>query len=82
MPTIDQFLQIAAAAELLGVCQNTLRNWGRSGKVTEYRDPLNNDRFHDLEDSRRIAADVESPLTLSSSRHAPEQAGETPRKSR
>lgn len=37
MPKLDEFMQIAEAAEYLGVCQNTLRNWGRAGKIREYR---------------------------------------------
>lgn len=72
MPTIDKFLQIAAAAELLGVCQNTLRNWGRTGKITEYRHPLNNYRLYDQEELQRIAADIESPPAVNSS-HDPEE---------
>ena len=39
MPKLDQFLKIAQAAEQLGVCPNTLRNWGRQGKIKEYRHP-------------------------------------------
>ncbi len=45
MPNLSEFLQIAEAAEYLGVCQNTLRNWGRSGKIRVYRHPANNYRL-------------------------------------
>ncbi|MCS7466457.1 helix-turn-helix domain-containing protein [Stieleria sp. ICT_E10.1] len=45
MPKLTDFLQIAEAAEYLGVCQNTLRNWGKAGKIKEYRHPANNYRL-------------------------------------
>ena len=61
MPTTDEFLQIARAAEMLGVCQNTLRNWGRSGKITEYRHPVNNYRLYSQKELQQIAAGIESP---------------------
>lgn len=53
MPKLDEYLQITEAAELLGVCANTLRNWGRTGKIAEHRHPINNYRLYkvsDLED--------------------------------
>lgn len=52
MPKLDEYLQIADAAEYLGVCKNTLRNWGATGKLTEHRHPINNYRLyrkHDLD---------------------------------
>ena len=33
MPKLDDYFLIAEAAEYLGVCQNTLRNWGANGKL-------------------------------------------------
>ena len=41
MPKLDDYLLIAEAADYLGVCQNTLRNWGVSGKIRERRHPIN-----------------------------------------
>lgn len=52
MPKLDEFMQIAEAAEYLGVCQNTLRNWGKAGKIREHRHPMNNYRLY-----RRIDLD-------------------------
>lgn len=52
MPKLDEFMQIAEAAEYLGVCQNTLRNWGKAGKIREHRHPMNNYRLY-----RRIELD-------------------------
>ena len=45
MPKLDAFLRIQEAAEYLGVCRNTLRNWCRQGKFREYRHPVNNYRL-------------------------------------
>lgn len=46
MPDSDtDFMTVKAACELLGVSPNTLRSWGATGKVTEYRHPLNNYRL-------------------------------------
>ena len=45
MPNLTDFLRIAEAADYLGVCQNTLRNWGKLGKIREYRHPVNNYRL-------------------------------------
>lgn len=53
--TDDEYCTIKIACERLGVSPNTLRSWGASGKVTEYRHPLNNYRLYrrvDIEDLR------------------------------
>jgi len=33
MPKLDDYVRINEAAKYLGVCRNTLRNWGRTGKI-------------------------------------------------
>lgn len=43
---LDGYLRIKEAAEFLGVSSNTLRNWGRDGKITEHRHPVNNYRLY------------------------------------
>jgi DNA (cytosine-5)-methyltransferase 1 len=42
----EGFLTVKEAAQLLGVCTNTLRSWGNSGKITEFRHPVNNYRLY------------------------------------
>lgn len=61
MPKLDEYLQIAEAAEYLGVCQNTLRNWGAAGKVVEHRHPVNNYRLYKAKDLDRLLMKVEPP---------------------
>ncbi len=46
MPKLDEYLQITEAAELLGVARNTLRNWGKDGRIVEHRHPINNYRLY------------------------------------
>lgn len=59
MPKLDEYLQITEAAELLGVCRNTLRNWGRSGRIEEHRHPINNYRLYKKADLERLLREAE-----------------------
>jgi DNA (cytosine-5)-methyltransferase 1 len=55
-------VQIKEAAELLGVAENTLRNWERSGKLRVYRHPINNYRLYKRADIAALLASIEAPL--------------------
>ena len=50
MPKLDEYLKIAAAAEYLGVSQNTLRNWEAAGKIKVRRHPMNRYRLFKVSD--------------------------------
>lgn len=56
----DDVLMIKAAAELLGVSEQTLRRWDNSGKLRARRHPINGYRLYPralvLELKRRIQA--------------------------
>ena len=67
MPKLDEYLQITEAADLLGVCRNTLRNWGRSGKITEYRHPINNYRLYKAAELEALLHKVEKAAKLRNS---------------
>jgi DNA-binding transcriptional MerR regulator len=54
MPKLDDYLLITQAAEYLGVCPNTLRNWGASGKIKELRHPVNGYRIYKIADLDRL----------------------------
>ena len=54
MDKLDGYLRIKEAAEYLGVSANTLRNWGRDGKITEHRHPMNNYRLYKKDDLTRL----------------------------
>ena len=62
MPKLDDYLLIAEAAEYLGVCQNTLRNWGVSGKICERRHPINGYRIYTKQDLDRLLSDAEDQI--------------------
>jgi len=46
MSKLDEYVTISEAADYLGVCCNTLRNWGASGKIREHRNPMNDYRLY------------------------------------
>lgn len=45
LPKLDEYMTIKQAAEFLAVSPNTLRNWGRDGKVPMHRNPINGYRL-------------------------------------
>ena len=62
MPKLDEYVRIREAAEYLGVCRNTLRNWGRTGKVPEYRHPVNNYRLFKVSDLDKLLTKTEQSV--------------------
>jgi DNA (cytosine-5)-methyltransferase 1 len=46
----EGFVRVKEAAELLGVCSNTVRAWGAEGRIPEYRHPANNYRLYKRRD--------------------------------
>ena len=61
MPALDDFLTVSEAAEYLGVSPNTLRNWGRDGKIPEHRHPINNYRLYKKADLKEIRKRLSRP---------------------
>jgi DNA-binding transcriptional MerR regulator len=57
----QHFLHVKQAAALLGVAPNTVRNWGREGKLPEFRHPMNNYRLYRREDLVRILRRLRTP---------------------
>jgi len=56
---LDTYLTIKDAAEFLGVSLNTLRNWGRDGKVPMHRNPVNGYRLFKKSDLERLLRDTQ-----------------------
>jgi DNA-binding transcriptional MerR regulator len=60
----DGMIRVGQAAEFLGVCKETLRNWDRSGRLVPMRNPVTGYRYYrqpDLEAFfERIVAERES----------------------
>ncbi|QDV81042.1 Helix-turn-helix domain protein (plasmid) [Planctomycetes bacterium K2D] len=61
MPTTSEYLLVTDAAEFLGVSPNTMRNWGRDGKIPEYRHPVNNYRLFKRKDLERLQKKLAAP---------------------
>jgi len=57
MGTVRDYVRIKEAAAILGVHQNTLRNWGKAGKIAEYRHPINGYRLYRKSDLEAIRAE-------------------------
>jgi MerR family transcriptional regulator, copper efflux regulator len=58
MQKLGQYLTVGQAAEFLGVCAKTLRNWARLGKVQAARHPVNHYRLYRREQLIALLAEV------------------------
>ena len=45
MEKLSEYLTIAESARMIGVAPNTLRNWGRDGRIPMHRNPANGYRL-------------------------------------
>ncbi|MEK7716325.1 MAG: helix-turn-helix domain-containing protein [Pseudomonadota bacterium] len=61
MANLQNYLLIKDAAQFLGVSQGTLRNWGRGGKITTHRNPLNGYRLFRRSDLETLLKLIERP---------------------
>lgn len=59
MEKLDTYLTIKEAAEFLGVSLNTLRNWGRDGKVPMHRNPVNGYRLFKKSDLEQLLRETQ-----------------------
>lgn len=69
MLNLQGYLTIKEAAAYLGVTPNTLRNWGATGKITEYRHPINSYRLYKPADLQGLLAEVEKSADRKSGFH-------------
>ncbi len=65
MSAKDKFLTVKETAERLGVSPNTVRMWGASDKLPEYRHPLNNYRLFKVKDVEKLRRKLEQPVLQS-----------------
>jgi excisionase family DNA binding protein len=59
MESLKSYMRIKEAAEFLGVSQGTLRNWGRNGKISTHRHPINGYRLYRKTDLEALLRQVE-----------------------
>lgn len=71
MPKLDRYLRVKEAAEYLGVSPNTLRNWGRSGKLAERRHPMNGYRLYAKQELDELLSRAESRTRSKAAKRKP-----------
>lgn len=64
MTVKDDFVLVKEAAGMLGVCSNTIRAWGASGKITEYRNPMNGYRMFKRKELEQIVRKMQEPARV------------------
>lgn len=57
------FLRVKQAAEILGVCPNTVRAWGAEGRIPEYRHPVNRYRLYKKSDLEKVLRRLERSVS-------------------
>jgi excisionase family DNA binding protein len=65
--SLDGYLSIGEAAEILNVTNETLRNWDRSGKLKPVRHPVNGYRLYKRADLEALIGQItqhQSPQPL------------------
>jgi excisionase family DNA binding protein len=59
MTKLTEYLHTAAAAEYLGVAQNTIRKWASRGDIPVYRNPANGYRLFKRSELERFLQKIE-----------------------
>ena len=61
---LNEYVKTAAAAEILGVSQNTLRAWAKEGKIPVRVNPANGYRLFLQSDLEEFLGNVSKPVNL------------------
>ena len=64
MTKLTEYLHTAAAAEYLGVAQNTLRKWAARGDIPMHRNPANGYRLFKRTDLDRFLVKAGKPVNV------------------
>ncbi len=62
MTKLTEYLHTAAAAEYLGVAQNTLRKWAARGEIPMHRNPANGYRLFKRSDLDKFLKKTAKPV--------------------
>jgi excisionase family DNA binding protein len=54
-----KFLTVKEVAKLMGVTPLTIRNWDQKGRLSAYRNPVNNYRLYKIEDVEVLLRQIE-----------------------
>lgn len=79
MSKLDEYMTISEAADYLGVCCNTLRNWGASGKIREHRNPMNDYRLYAPKDMDSLLKQIRTSGAYPSGWSKPRTSRKRPR---
>ena len=55
----ETYVKVREAAKILGVAPNTVRSWGATGKIPEYRHPANGYRMYKRTDLDKLIQELE-----------------------
>lgn len=69
----EGFVSVKEAASILDVAPNTVRAWGATGKITEYRHPANNYRLYKRKELEEIVTQVMIPVAVSAKKAEAQQ---------
>jgi excisionase family DNA binding protein len=70
MNKLTEYLHTAAAAEYLGVAQNTIRKWAKQGAIPMHRNPANGYRLFKRGDLDRFLKKAARPVITTPSKKA------------
>lgn len=59
--SLNLYLKVRVAAQVLGVHPDTLRRWERTGKLPTYRHPINRYRLYLMTDLEQLLKEVRLP---------------------
>ena len=79
MTKLDSYLTVKDAAKYLGVSPNTLRNWGREGKVPMHRNPLNGYRLFKTQDLDALVQEIEKSQSPAPRKTTPKNSRRKPK---
>ena len=60
----EGFVRVKEAAAILDVAPNTVRAWGATGKIAEYRHPANNYRLYKRKELEELLAKLRRPVNI------------------
>lgn len=61
MANRPRLITVGEAARILAVAPNTVRAWGATGALTEYRHPVNNYRLFRAADVTKLKKTIDQP---------------------
>lgn len=65
MTVRENYAHVHEAARILGVAPNTIRAWGATGKIPEYRHPVNGYRLYRRDDLAEMLQRLQQPVAVS-----------------